>query len=115
MTHRTTIEQLVAPAPPGDVDDWGNPTPAPSAWAVKAANVACWYWAEAERETVGPQATAVVEDARAIVPKATNVRERDRLNGITTKAGAVVRAGILEIESVISHRDHLELMLRGIQ
>lgn len=108
MTHRTTIQRLAA----GPVDDWGNP--GPGVWNDLAAGVPCRWWTQAEREVVGPDKTAVVEDAKVIMPKGTDVREADRLNGVTNKAGAVVRAGVLVIESVVSHRDHLELGVRGI-
>jgi hypothetical protein len=108
MTHRTTIERYA----PGSTDDWGNPSP--GSWSTLTAGVACWFWSDAEREAVGPTDTRVVEDARAIMPRGTDVREADRLNGVTERDGTLVRAGLLQIESVVNRRDHLEVLLRGI-
>lgn len=115
MRQRTTIERLAAPpAPPGEQDEWGGqPTPSAATWNVLAAGVPVWSWSTLEREVLGEKA-AVVEDLRAIVPRGTDVTERDRLNGITDRRGNVVRPGPLMIEAVVNRRDHLELVLRGV-
>jgi hypothetical protein len=115
MTQRTTIERLAAPpAPPGDEDEWGgDPLPSAGQWNVLAGDVACWSWSTVEKE-VQAEKIAVVEDLRAIVPKGTDVTERDRLNGIRDRIGTVIKPGVLLIEAVVNRRTHLELVLRGI-
>lgn len=115
MTQRTTIERLAAPpAPPADEDEWGGePLPGAGTWNVLANDVAIWSWSSVEKETMAEK-VAVVEDLRAIVPKGTDVTERDRLNGIRDRTGAVIRAGVLIIEAVVNRRSHLELVLRGV-
>ncbi len=114
MTQRTTVERLVDPAPPNDVDDWGNSTPATSTWTVVATNVPIWVWSSVKREGIGPEATVVVDDLRGVVERATVVGESDRLNGVLDRRGNVVRAGVLLIEAVIDRRDHKELVLRSV-
>lgn len=107
MTQRALVQRATT------VDDeYGMP--GPSTWATHIAALACRFWQDAERELAGPDKSAVVADARAIVPRTADVRESDRINGIVDRRGTVVRAGILLIESVIPRRDHQELVLRGI-
>lgn len=114
MTQRTVIERLVDPAPPGDVDDWGNTIPAASVWTVVTSAVPIWVWSSIKREATGPESTTVVDDLRGIVARALDIRESDRLNGVTDRRGNVVRAGAILIEAVIDRRDHKELVLRSI-
>lgn len=106
MTMRTTIQRLT----PTGSDDWGQPTG--GAWAVVSAALPCFVWSTAERETMTDGRVAVFEDLRAIVPEGTDVTERDRLSGVTDRAGVTVLAGLFDIEAVIHRKDHLALVLR---
>ena len=109
MTQRVTVERATSPG----TDDWGNPQPV--TWATLTAALPCWLWSTLRRELIGPDATKVVEDLRAIVPAGTDVRESDRLRDVVEQSGTVYRAGVMRIESVATHRDHLELSLRAIE
>ena len=107
MTHRVLVQRATT------VDDeYGMP--GPSTWATHIASLACWFWQRAEREVMDTNKTAIVEDLRMIVPKGTDLSEKDRINGVTDRRGTVIRTGLMGIESVISRRQHLELALRGI-
>lgn len=114
MIQRTTVERLVDPAPPGDVDDWGNTDPAAAVWTAVTLNVPIWVWSAVKREGIGPEATVVVDDLRGIVERALDVRASDRLNGVTDRRGNTVRSGVILIEAVIDRRDHKELVLRSV-
>lgn len=109
MTMRAALERNTAIGTP---DEYGLPSPA--AWTA-LATVPAWLWTSADREVVNGQKTAVVEDTRMLVPKATDVTAKDRVNGVTDRRGAIVRPGVWLIESVVNRRDHLELMLIGIE
>lgn len=115
MTMRARVQRQLVNAGAGDVDDYGNPAPASdTVWETKIDGLACWFWSTNEREAVGPDATKVVEDLRMIVPRGSDIAEQDRVLAITDRMGAIVRQGPLGIDSVVSHRDHLELVLVGI-
>lgn len=109
MTMRCALERNTAIGTP---DEYGNPSPA--SWAP-LVTVPAWLWTSTDREVVNGQKTAVVEDTRMLVPKATDVTAKDRVNGVTDRRGTVVRPGVWMIENVINRRDHLELMLIGIE
>jgi hypothetical protein len=113
MTMRARVEQL-AIGVAGATDDWGNPEPATTLWELKIDALPCWFWTTAEREPTGPDSTKVVEDMRMIIPRGSAVKERDRINGVVDRLGNPIREGLLMIESVTNHRDHIELTLIGI-
>ena len=46
---------------------------------------------------------------------ATDVTERDRVNGVTDRLGNPVRQGAMGITAVLSKHDHLELVLTGVE
>ena len=109
--QRMTQRALVQRATTVD-DEYGMPGPA--AWATHIASLACWLYSRVEREVMDSRKTAVVEDLRLLVPKGTDVTERDRINGVLDRRGSTIRSGILLIESVVNRRSHLELVVRGI-
>jgi len=107
MTHRCTIERDGAGS-----DAEGNP--ATPAWATHLSAQPCFYWSASEVEAVDVTRTAVVEDGRLLLPKGTDVTERDRVNGITDRLGNAVRSGVLNIRAVVSYGTHLELVVQGV-
>lgn len=109
MTMRASLERNAAIGVP---DEYGNPSPA--SWTA-LTTVPAWLWTTADREVMDARKTAVVEDTRMIVPRGTDVTAKDRVNGVKDRRGRDVRPGIFMIESVINRRDHLELMLIGIE
>jgi hypothetical protein len=107
MTMRAALERNTNAA----LDEYGQP--GPPNWTA-LATVPAWWWTVAEREVSGPDKTAVFEDARMIVPRGTDVTEQDRVAAVRDRRDVLVRAGPLRIESVVSHRDHLELVLQAL-
>jgi hypothetical protein len=73
--------------------------------------VACRLWSIAGREAVGEDKTTVVEDLRAIVPLGTDVTVLDQIHGITDRAGNSIDSRVLEVQSLLSKKDHIELIL----
>lgn len=93
-------------------DSWGDsPTPEWQSLAI----VPCNAWTNAGRELTASDRTAVLEDRRASVPLGTDVTERDRVAQVTTKGGAVVFEGPMNVEAVLHMDDHLELVLERVR
>lgn len=107
MTMRALIERGTTVT-----DEYGNPG-APT-WASHIASLACWLYSRVEREVMDTRKTAVVEDLRMLIPRGSDVRESDRINGVTDRRGSIIHAGVLLIESVVRRVDHLELAVRKI-
>lgn len=106
MTSTCTIER---DANAGIPNNWGNQT-TPN-WQPHLIDVPCRAWAEAGRETVTNSTTVVVvEDARLIVPLGTDVTEQDRVASVSFR-GATTMAGPLGIRAVLTHQDHIEIVL----
>jgi hypothetical protein len=74
----------------------------------------CYLWANAGREAVTGEKVTVVEDLRAVVDLGTDVGVLDRIHGVTDRAGTVVDPRLLEVQSVLTHRDHMELILQVV-
>lgn len=110
MTHRTTIERSAHDdtdryAVPAfeEIDSGGEPVLYP-----------CFLWTKSGREAVDPERTAVVESVRVLMPTGTDVKPTDRLGDITNRLGAVILAGVFDVESVLPHHDHIELDVRRV-
>lgn len=117
MTQRAYVEREGSPG----VDDSGNSEPV--TWAEHIDGLPIWLYGSTEREAVTQETTAVVTDLRAFVPLSADVTERDRLGGpidgtdhaaVVDRAGTVIEAGILGIETVERKRTHLELTLSRV-
>ena len=111
MTQRTTLERNTPAA-----DQYG-PAGTPN-WAVAIANLACWLYSPhkaAVSEILDTRKVASVEDLRMLVPRGTDVTEKDRFNVVTDRRGRVIRAGLLAIEEVVFRHDHLELAVRSVE
>jgi hypothetical protein len=106
MTMRAAVERAVVVE-----DEYGQP--GPPAWGAYIAALPCWLYSSAEREVMGEK-TAVIEDLKLLVPKATDITERDRLNGVVDRRGVVISPGVHIIESVQRRKRHLELSVRRI-
>jgi hypothetical protein len=110
MVHRCTLERDAAHGTP---DGYGLPSE--SDWQPLLVELPCWLWSTAERELIDGEKSAVIEDLRLLVPMATDVTERDRVNGVTDRLGNPVRQGAMGITAVMSKHDHLELALKGVE
>lgn len=117
MTQRAFVERYT----PGEDDDFGNPQP--GEWAEHIDGLPIWLYGRTEREAVTNETTAVVTDLRAMVPLGTDITEQDRLGGtidgtehpaIVDRLGAVIEAGILQVETVLYARTHLQLALSRV-
>jgi hypothetical protein len=115
MTARSRMTQraVVQRATTSGTDDSGNPN-GPATWATHIAALACWLYGSTEKEAVAEETTAVVTDLRLMVPLATDVTEQDRIAGVTDRRGTVIEAGILEIDTVLQKRSHLQLSLTRV-
>lgn len=74
--------------------------------------VMCKLWANMGREAVGPETTVAVEDLRAIVPLATDVNILDVIREVKDRSGSLIDTRQLQIQTILTHRDHLELVLQ---
>ena len=108
MTQRALVQRATVA---GD-DDYGNPLP--QTWATHLAALACWLYGSTEKEAVSEEATAVVTDLRLMVPLTADVTEQDRISGVKDRRGTVIEAGILEIDTVLRKRTHLQLSLTRV-
>jgi len=110
MVHRCTLERDTAHGTP---DGYGLPSDAD--WQLLLAEVPCFLWSTAERELIGSERSEVIEDLHLLMPLATDVTERDRINGVTDRLGNWVRQGAMGITAVMAKHDHLELVLTGVE
>lgn len=109
MTHRALVERDGNTTPDG-YGDAGVPS-----WATHIAALPCWLYIGPGAETARQRGTVVFEGPRLLVPVGTDITERDRINGVTDRAGAPVYDGILNILSVVPAHDHLELIVERLQ
>lgn len=114
MTHRALVERDVTIT----TDPFGSPgTPD---WVEHLAELPCWFYVggtggASGGEIVLDHRTIVAEALRVLVPKGTDITERDRINGIHDRLGADVYAPVMNIRSVTPHHDHLELQLESVE
>lgn len=109
LRHLCAIERDVNA---GGSDAWGG-SPSPD-WQAHLT-VACNAWTNAGREMVEADRTAVVEDRRASVPLGTDVTEGDRVASVTTRTGALLFEGPMNVQAVLRFEDHLELILERVR
>ena len=96
----------------GGSDAWGGP-PAPD-WQP-LASVRCNAWTSAGRELVEADRTAVIVDRRVSVPLGTDITEADRVVSVTTRSGALVFEGPMNVSAVVRFEDHVELSLERVR
>ncbi|HET8587128.1 MAG TPA: hypothetical protein VFM74_04560 [Candidatus Limnocylindria bacterium] len=114
MSARSLMRQraLVERSSSSGDDDFGNPLP--EAWAPHITAMPCLLYGSTEREAVNESTTAVVADLRLLAPRSADVTESDRINGIIDRRGNVIRAGLLDIDTVLLKKDHLELTVTAV-
>lgn len=106
--HRVTVLRDA-----GARDQWGDPI-GPS-WSPVAGAVPCRAWTNGGREPIADDRVAVVEDRRVSVPLGTDVTEADRLSPITDPTGVEIFDGPMDVEVVLRHTDHLELVVARVR
>jgi len=110
MIHRCTLERDAGHA---TADGYGLPSEPD--WQPFALGLPCFLWSTAERELISSERSEVIEDLHLLMPLATDVTERDRINGVTDRLGNPVRQGAMGITAVMAKHDHLELVLTGVE
>lgn len=87
--------------------------PLPPNFQVIDDALPCYFWVTSEREVMDTRKIAVVGQMKMIVPKGTDISEKDQVANVVSRANpaTVIRPGPLVIENVIPRRDHLELVL----
>lgn len=92
-------------------DEWGGA--ATPDWETHAGGVPCRMLAQAGREAVTSDRTAVVADFRMLVPLGTDVTARDRIVDVVERE-TLIYTGPFDVEVVLRRPDHLELVLTGV-
>lgn len=104
LIHRMTTERSVT----GD-DGGGGSNPV---WSAHLSDEPCRAWTDTTKQVTQPGDIIVVADSRISVPLGTDVRETDRVLSVTDRAGNDVLPGPMEIQTVASFTDHLELLVQ---
>ncbi len=108
MTMRAEVERNTAAA----TDPHGHPV-APVFTAL--ATLPCWVWSKQSREIVDGDKTAVIEDLRALFPKAADIAEGDEIVQVTDRQSVVLFAGRLRIDAAPQRKQrHLEAALKRV-
>lgn len=109
MTMRAQIERNAE----AGTDDYGHPLPAD--FQPLHAALPCFVWSRQGREAVDGDKTALVEDLRAMFPKAADVAERDEIVAVKDRRGNVLFGGRLRIDAPpqFKHR-HVEAALKRV-
>jgi hypothetical protein len=108
MTHRATIERNVVT----DTNPYGHK--GPPEWAPLADALVCFFYTRRGRESAQVERTAVVEELALLAPLGSDITERDRINGVTDRAGAVLLAGVQNVRTILPHHSHLEITLEQV-
>lgn len=109
MTYRAKIERDNGALPRTAWNQKAGPS-----WGTHLASLPCYVWVEnrAQGEVIGPGAGVVaMQEVRMVVPRGTDVTERDRVVNVLDRRGQTYLAGTFNIRSVAPRADHLELML----
>src|SRR3546814_5932327 len=76
MTMRAVIERNTE----SGTDEYSHPLP--PVFATLHAALPCWVWSTSRRTVVDGDKTAIVEDVRALFPRAADVAEGDQVASI---------------------------------
>jgi hypothetical protein len=106
LTHRCDVLRNI-----GSVDEWGAQD---GTWEIYLAAVECRAWSGSGREVARDIETLVVEDRRLVVPLGLDITEADRISDVTYR-GALIYEGTMDIEAVLAHADHMELVLKRVR
>lgn len=107
MTQRALVERETSPG----LDPYGRPLP--GVWGTLYEALPCKFWVRSDRELVSGSQTAVIQDARLVVPKV-DLDVRDRIAVIRDRQGNDVVPGPLLIDGKEIRADHDELVVRSI-
>lgn len=108
MTMRATVERDSG----GAADPDNNP--ADPVWASHLTAMPCWLWVGGELEVMDARKVGVVSAIKMIVPRGTDITEKDRVTAVVDRRGTSMYPGVLTIAAVISRRTHLELELQAV-
>ena len=108
LTHRCTIERQQAAA----AGRWGQtPPPSVAPWEDHLVDVPCRASATTGKEYASDGVTLVdIVSVRLLLPLGTDVTTEDRIASVTDRGGNS-QEGPLGVRAILSHRDHLELIL----
>jgi hypothetical protein len=93
MTHRCVLERNTRPT-----DSWGNLGPA--AWEVLDANLPCFFWSEKGRLDVELYRMAEMHDVLVLVPRSTDIKSGDRINGFYNRRGEAIDPRVMRVQKV---------------
>lgn len=109
MIHRCRIRREEAT---GATDDYGEPV---VAYTTKEADQPCYVWVNTAREAVDESRTALVTDARVLMPTDADFAAGDRLDQIQDRRGSTVLAGAWDVEGEVAPRKaHVEAPLTKV-
>jgi hypothetical protein len=86
-------------------------------WETHIEALPCYVWSkqrQGAQERADAVRTVVIDEIRMIVPKGTDITERDRVNGVTDRLGNPYLSGILNIRGVQERLTHRELLLEAV-
>lgn len=109
MIHRANIERNGT----SSTDDWGQP--GIPVFASLATDVPCRAWSQRRDERNDEKKFALVETIRCSMPLDQDVTEDDQIAQIADRAGVVIFAGPLRIDTIQYKIQHIEMDLRRIQ
>jgi hypothetical protein len=109
LTDRCTIER---DSSAGTSGAWGQPD-APS-WGPHLTDHPCRAWVDSGREPIEDGKSVVLVDRRLSLPLGTDVTESDRIASVTRR-GVQVFDGPMNVRTVLTYPDHLELSLEVVR
>lgn len=93
-------------------NSWNNPDAAN--WQTFLSDVACWFWVTHKKTALDENRSALVEDARMLIPNGQGINEEHRVTNIVNRLGTVLYAGTYEIQAVEKMPAHSELVLKKV-
>ncbi len=111
MTHRALVERNTTTAR----DGYG--AKATPTWSEHIASQPCFFYRErrmSSEEVVRTSGMIRHDMLRLMVPKGTDITEKDRINGVTERDGTVIETGYMNITSVLHSHTHLEIRLEKV-
>lgn len=111
--HRALIQRNTA----GAADPYGNQ--GVENFTTHIASLRCRYWIPKDtgslRESSDTSKSAIVIDARLIVPKGTDITEADRILWVKDRNGTMIVSRPLGIDGIARRKDHLELLVQEVR
>jgi hypothetical protein len=108
MTRRARVERFVI----GGTDAFNMKLP--PVWQTITSVQPCWLWTRTRRLMSDLQGLVTLEDTRALFPPGADIKEGDRLSGITDRLGTGLWSGAYRVDVLTRRPDHLEALLAKV-